>query len=67
MPTLKDHHFRVHYDSSDKPLIDFYIPALKVSQHYDRSAGFFSSSALAVAAEGIAHLIQNGGHMRLLV
>ncbi len=34
---------------------------------YDRSAGYFSSSALAVAAAGVARLIQNGGHMRLLV
>ena len=34
---------------------------------YDRSAGFFSSSALAVAAAGVARLIQNNGRMRLLV
>ena len=34
---------------------------------YDRSAGFFSSSALAVAAAEVARLIGGGGRMRLLV
>lgn len=59
--------FRIFYSPADDPLNNFYIPALKASVRYDRSAGFFSSSALAVAAEGVAHLIQNGGKMRLLV
>jgi SNF2 family DNA or RNA helicase len=59
--------FRINYSPADSPLVSFYIPALKASVRYDRMAGFFSSSALAVAAEGVAHLIQNGGRMRLLV
>lgn len=46
---------------------DFYVPALSRSVQYDRKAGFFSSSALAVAATGIARLLANGGRMRLLV
>lgn len=33
---------------------------------YDRLAGYFSSSALAVAARGIAGLIRNGGKMRVV-
>ena len=51
----------------DDPLRNFYIPALSASVRYDRSAGFFNSSALAVAAEGVAKLIQNDCNMRLLV
>jgi len=64
---LRDHPFRIYYGPADDPLANFYIPALSASVRYDRSAGFFSSSALAVAATGVARLIQNGGQMRLLV
>lgn len=67
MSSLQDNPFRIFYGPADDPLQNFYIPALKASVRYDRSAGFFSSTALAVAAEGVAHLIQNGGKMRLLV
>jgi len=65
--TLRDCSFRYSYGPSDDRLHAFYIPALKASVHYDRMTGFFTSSALAVAATGIAHLITNGGRMRLLV
>ena len=65
--SLRDHPFRIYYGPADDPLNNFYIPALSASVQYDRSAGFFSSSALAVAAAGVARLVQNGGHMRLLV
>ena len=64
---LRDHSFRIFYGPADDPLNNFYIPALSASVRYDRSAGFFSSTALAVAASGVARLIQNGGRMRLLV
>lgn len=67
MLSLRAHPFRIYYGPADDPLNNFYIPALSASVQYDRSAGFFSSSALAVAAAGVARLIQNGGHMRLLV
>lgn len=46
---------------------DFYIPALKRSIQYDRVAGYFSSSALAVASNGINALLENDGKMRLIV
>lgn len=45
----------------------FYIPVLEQAQAYYRIAGFFSSSALTVAAEGIEGLIHNGGKMYLLI
>lgn len=56
------------YDSEEDDILnDFYIPVLARSKRYYRLAGFFSSSALAVAAKGIAPFIQNGGIMRLIV
>jgi SNF2 family DNA or RNA helicase len=65
--SLCSHPVRIFYSPADNPLENFYIPALTASVRYDRSAGYFSSSALAVAAAGVARLIQNGGRMRLLV
>jgi len=52
--SLRDHPFRIYYGPADDPLANFYLPALSASVRYDRSAGFFSSSALAVAAAGVA-------------
>ncbi|MEW6698137.1 MAG: helicase-related protein [Bacillota bacterium] len=49
------------------PVKDFYVPALSRSVLYQRKAGYFSSTVLAVAAQGIARLITNGGRMQLLV
>ena len=63
---LRDYPFKLSYGPSEDRLHEFYVPALSASVHYDRMAGFFTSSALAVAAAGLAHLIANGGHMRLL-
>jgi len=65
--TLQECRFKISYGPADDRLNEFYIPALSVSVRYDRAAGFFSSTALSVAAQGIAKLIQNGGRMRLLV
>ena len=59
--------YRVFYRPNDSPLETFYLPTLAASVQYDRSAGYFRSSALAAAAAGIARLIQNDGRMRLLV
>lgn len=64
---LRDCKFQISYGPSDDRLNGFYIPALSSSVRYDRSAGFFTSTALAVAAAGVARLVANGGTMRLLV
>ena len=64
--TLPSHPFRFTYGPRDDRLHDFYLPALERSVLYRRSAGYFSSSALAIAAAGIARLIANGGSMQLL-
>lgn len=54
--------------TSGSHLVDeFYVPALERSVRYDRVAGYFSSSALAVAARGVHALVENDGQMRLIV
>ena len=55
------------YDSTkDDVLEEFYIPVLANSVKYYRLTGFFSSSALAIAAKGISGLIKNGGTMKIV-
>jgi len=51
---------------TDDPVADFYVPVLENAVRYDRIAGFFSSSSLAIAARGIAGLIRNNGRMRII-
>jgi len=65
--TLRDCAFKLSYGPADDRLRGFYIPALAASVRYDRMAGFFTSTTLAVAAAGVAHLIAGRGRMRLLV
>ncbi len=55
------------FDSSDNILESFYVPALARAASYDRSVGYFRSSALAVAARGLSRFINAGGTVRLLV
>ena len=65
--TLNELDLKGLYDSdSDNLLIDFYIPTLKESIVYKRIAGYFSSNALAISAEGISKFIENGGKMYLI-
>lgn len=65
--SFKDINILDTYESSTTDLIEeFYSPILAQSTNYDRIAGFFSSSSLAVAARGLAEFIDNGGHMRLI-
>jgi superfamily II DNA or RNA helicase len=58
---------RIAYATSDDPLHSFYIPVLSLAKRLDRSAGYFTARSLALAAQGLAHFIANGGTMRLLV
>jgi len=64
---LRDYPWGHSYGPADRPLESFYLPALSRAVRYDRIAGFFSSYALAVAAQGVARLVARGGRMRLLV
>ena len=55
------------YDSDEDDILhDFYIPVLSQSVRYDRLAGYFSSTALAISARGMAQFLRNGGKMRLV-
>lgn len=54
------------YDSEDDVVNSFYNPVLSQAVSYFRLAGFFSSSALAVAARGMSNFIKNNGKMELI-
>lgn len=45
---------------------DFLLPSLSQAISYKRVAGYFSSTALATAAQGISHLVSRGGRMELI-
>ncbi len=47
-------------------LHDFYIPVLKIAVRYDRIAGFFRSSSLAIASQGFSAFTAADGRMRLV-
>jgi hypothetical protein len=65
-PGLRGIDLQPGYDSSDKVLEIFYVPALSRANSYDRSVGYFRSSALSVAARGLSRFINGGGQLRLL-
>ena len=68
MSLLTDHQWRVKYTPDDGSLIKLlYVPALRCASRYDRLTGYFSATALALAARGIEGLLMNGGRMRLVV
>jgi len=64
--SLRDLKLKISYGPHDNGLREFFIPAMTASVRYDRAAGYFSSSMLAVAAAGVSQLVLNGGKMRLL-
>ena len=64
---FKELNIKPCYESGVDDIIeDYYVPVLGASVHYDRIAGFFASSSMAVAARGLSEFIQNGGKMRLI-
>lgn len=68
--SFKDLNFQNSYETTstkEQLLEEFYIPLLQNSKKYYRIAGYFSSTSLIVASEGIEGLIKNGGKMYLLV
>lgn len=66
MANLRELNLNISYGPSHERLREFFIPAMAASIRYDRAAGYFSSTMLAVAAAGVTKLILNGGKMRLL-
>lgn len=68
IPLLQAHAWDTSYRHEDGDLVRlFFVPALTCAVQYDRMTGYFSASALALAARGIERLIGNGGRMRLVV
>ena len=65
--TLQDISEKLKFESSeDNILNDFYIPALQAAIRYDRIAGFFSSSSLALAVDGFSKFFIKSGKMRII-
>lgn len=68
MPLLTDFEWLCKYDPDEGTLIEqFYIRALSCAQRYDRTTGYFTATALAIAARGIEGLVLNNGRMRMVV
>lgn len=65
---LKDLELRPVYDSSEWDLVsEVVVPLLKESSSYLRGVGFFSSGWLRLASAGMAQLVENGGHIRIVL
>lgn len=65
---LRDINMKSNYDSGEDDILnEFYIKALESAVEYDRIAGFFSSTSLAIASRGLKGFLNNEGKMRLLV
>lgn len=68
MTLLADRDWRIKYTPDDGNLVELlYEPALMTAVRYDRLTGYFSASALALAARGVEWLVINGGRMRMVV
>ena len=68
MSILQDRPWKLKYTPDNGDLVKLlYQPALECAARYDRLTGYFSASALALAARGIEGLVVNGGRMRMVV
>jgi hypothetical protein len=68
MTILQDQVWKLKYTPDHGDLVKLlYEPMLASAVRYDRLTGYFSASALALAARGIEGLIVNVGHMRMVV
>lgn len=66
--TFKRLNTKTTYSSeSDSILKDFYIPVLSKAVCYDRAVGYFSSSMLVYAVQGLSDFVKNNGKMRLII
>lgn len=57
---------RRYRGSEDDLLGQLYVPCLSQSVRYSRAVGYFSASALSLAARGLGPFIRQGGEMRLI-
>lgn len=64
---LRDVNFEVEYRSLNDDVVNsFIVPALRESISYQRSVGYFSSSALLEITKGLGPFVANGGKMQLV-
>lgn len=64
---FRDLDIKIKYDSDNSDILnEFYIPVLSRSVEYYRLSGFFSSTSLAVSAQGLEDFIKNNGKMKLV-
>ena len=65
---LTDLNFRRTYDPDvfPDPVAEFYSPALFESVAYDRNTFTFTANGLIAAAVGLAGLLRNDGHVRII-
>lgn len=65
---LRDLNLHPVYDSSEYDLVaDLIVPLLANSVAYHRGVGFFTSSWLRLAAQGLAKLAENDGRAKLVM
>jgi superfamily II DNA or RNA helicase len=57
---------RRYRSNEDDLLADFYVPCLGQASSYCRAVGYFSSSALALASQGLDAFIARGGKMKMV-
>jgi ERCC4-related helicase len=68
MSILQDRTWKLKYTPDHGDLVKLlYRPLLECAVRYDRLTGYFSASALALAARGLEGLVSNGGRMRMVV
>lgn len=68
MALLRDRTWRLKYTPDHDDLVrNLYVPLLECAVRYDRLTGYFSASALALAARGVEGLVRNDGRMRMVV
>jgi superfamily II DNA or RNA helicase len=64
---LRDLELKYSYRSGRDDMVrEFYVPCLQSCLLYRRAAGYFTSSGLALAAQGVAALVESGGKMQLV-
>ena len=57
-----------HYKTYKNNIVkEFYTPVLQEAVLYQRSVGFFSSTALIELTKGIAGIVKNGGKIQFIV
>lgn len=64
---LKDHNYLASYNKAENDIAEeFYLPSMRMSEHYDRISGYFGSTIYIIAWDALKDFISNGGKMRIV-